>query len=103
MEGAQEDVGGLNKMPGPAKDFVRGSLNNRPFRPGGLQSSNLPGHNDPQNSDKGSLHADWVREFIRPVSGGGPLPQTVPPTFRKGLQLGPLKVASVFPLISCKF
>lgn len=103
MEGAQEDVGGLNKMPGPAKDFVRGSLNNRPFRPGGLQSSNLPGRNDPQNSDKGSLHADWVREFIRPVSGGGPLPQTVPPTFRKGLQLGPLKVASVFPLISCKF
>ncbi|KAF3333981.1 helicase SKI2W isoform X1 [Carex littledalei] len=90
MEGAQEDVGGLNKMPGPAKDFVRGSLNNRPFRPGGLQSSNLPGHNDQQNSDN-ALHADWVREFIRPVSGGGPLPQTVPPTFRKGLQLGPLK------------
>jgi antiviral helicase SKI2 len=97
MEGAQEDVGGLNKLPGPAKDFVRGSLNNRPFRPGGVQSSNVPTHADQPNSDKGALHANWVRELIHPVIGGGPLPQTVPPTFRKGLQLGPLKVVSVFP------
>ena len=26
------------RMPGPSKDFVRGSINNRPFRPGGLQA-----------------------------------------------------------------
>ncbi|KAJ3685614.1 hypothetical protein LUZ61_014778 [Rhynchospora tenuis] len=91
MEGAQEDIGGLNRMPGPAKDFVRGSLNNRPFRPGGLQSSNHLPHEDKHNSDKCALHADWVRELIHPINGGGPQPQTVPPTFRKGLQLGPLK------------
>jgi len=31
-------AGGLApRMPGPSKDFVRGSINNRPFRPGGLQ------------------------------------------------------------------
>ncbi|KAJ4781291.1 ATP-dependent RNA helicase [Rhynchospora pubera] len=90
MEGAQEDVGGLNRMPGPAKDFVRGGLNNRPFRPGGFQSSSHL-HEDNQNSDKCALYADWVRELIHPVNEGGTLPQTVPPTFREGLQLGPFK------------
>ncbi|KAL0419274.1 UNVERIFIED_CONTAM: DExH-box ATP-dependent RNA helicase DExH11 [Sesamum radiatum] len=34
-----EDSGALPRIVGPAKDFVRGSINNRPFRPGGLDKT----------------------------------------------------------------
>ncbi|XP_020086203.1 DExH-box ATP-dependent RNA helicase DExH11 isoform X3 [Ananas comosus] len=78
MDGAQ-DSGGLLRMPGPAKDFVRGSINNRPFRPGGLDDSQASERALPE----GARNGDWVRELI-----GGGSAQTVPPSFRKGMDLG---------------
>ncbi|XP_072985738.1 DExH-box ATP-dependent RNA helicase DExH11 isoform X1 [Typha latifolia] len=81
MEGAQ-DSGGLSHMPGPAKDFVRGSINNRPFRPGGLDDSQSLERILPE----GARNGDWVRELI-----DGGVAQTTPPSFRKGLELGHLK------------
>ncbi|MQL85014.1 hypothetical protein Taro_017524, partial [Colocasia esculenta] len=81
MEDAQGS-GTFLRMPGPAKDFVRGSTKNRPFRPGGLD--------DPQSSDRllpeGALNGQWIRELI---AGGDP--QTVPPGLRQGMDLGRLK------------
>ncbi|KAF6153463.1 hypothetical protein GIB67_027330 [Kingdonia uniflora] len=81
MEGAQ-DSGAFPRMLGPAKDFVKGSLSNRPFRPGGLDVS--------QSSEKilpeGASTGDWVREVI---DGGAA--QGIPPGFKKGLDLGDLK------------
>uniref|UniRef100_A0A1D1YRD5 Helicase SKI2W n=1 Tax=Anthurium amnicola TaxID=1678845 RepID=A0A1D1YRD5_9ARAE len=82
MDDAQES-GTLLRMPGPAKDFVRGSTNNRPFRPGGLDDS--------QSSEKllpeGARSGQWVREII----DGGNV-QTVPPSFKHGMDLGTPKV-----------
>ncbi|KAL6967626.1 Helicase SKI2W [Sarracenia purpurea var. burkii] len=76
-----DDSGGLPRIAGPAKDFVKGSINNRPFRPGGL--------NDSQASDRvlpaGASNGQWVWEVIN----GGP-PQTIPPGFKQGLDLGDL-------------
>ncbi|KAF8396881.1 hypothetical protein HHK36_018516 [Tetracentron sinense] len=84
MEGAQ-DSGPLPRMPGPAKDYVRGSLNNRPFHPGGLDNS--------QSSERilpeGACSGDWVHEVL----AGGPA-QAVPPSFKQGLDLGDLKAYS---------
>ncbi|KAJ4965981.1 hypothetical protein NE237_017830 [Protea cynaroides] len=81
MEGAQ-DSGSMPRMPGPSKDFVRGNINNRPFRPGGLDDS--------QSSERilpeGACNGDWVREVL----DGGPA-QVIPPSFKKGLDLGDLK------------
>ncbi|KAI9196543.1 hypothetical protein LWI28_024817 [Acer negundo] len=81
MLGAQ-DSGPLPRMAGPAKDFVRGSINNRPFRPGGLEES--------QSSERilpdGASNGEWVRELLN----GGPV-QVVPPSFKQGLDLGELK------------
>ncbi|XP_043721889.1 DExH-box ATP-dependent RNA helicase DExH11 isoform X1 [Telopea speciosissima] len=81
MEGAQ-DSGSMPRMPGPAKDFVRGTTNNRPFRPGGLDDS--------QSSERilpdGACNGDWVREVL----DGGPA-QVIPPSCKHGLDLGDLK------------
>lgn len=82
MEGAQ-DSGSMPRMPGPAKDFVRGSTNSRPFRPGGLDGSQALARNLPE----GALSGEWVRKVL----DGGPA-ETVPPSFKKGLDFGDLKV-----------
>lgn len=79
--GAQ-DSASLPRVAGPAKDFVRGSINNRPFRPGGLEES--------QNVDRllpdGATNGEWVREVLN----GGPA-QAVAPSLKQGLDLGDLK------------
>lgn len=69
-------------MPGPAKDFVRGSINNRPFRPGGLVDSPTE-----RSIPEGAQNGDWLREII-----DGGVAQSIPPSFKKGLDLGCLKV-----------
>ncbi|XVF68917.1 hypothetical protein PTKIN_Ptkin11bG0039600 [Pterospermum kingtungense] len=66
---------------GAAKDFVRGSINNRPFRPGGLEDQSLE-----RILPDGAANGDWVREVLN----GGPA-QTIPPGFKQGLNLGDLK------------
>ncbi|KAJ8458801.1 hypothetical protein OPV22_031727 [Ensete ventricosum] len=81
MEGAQ-DSGSMPRMPGPAKDFVRGSTNSRPFRPGGLDGSQALARNLPEDA----LSGEWVCKVL----DGGPA-ETVPPSFKKGLDLGDLK------------
>lgn len=84
MVGAQ-DTGPLPRMVGPAKDFIRGSINNRPFRPGGLDDS--------QSLDRipplGASNGEWVQEVLN----GGPA-LVVPPSFKQGLDLGDLKAYS---------
>ncbi|KAK9280712.1 hypothetical protein L1049_014410 [Liquidambar formosana] len=84
MAGAQ-DSGPLPRMAGPAKDFVRGSINNRPFRPGGLDDS--------QSLERilpiGASNGEWIREVLN----GGPA-QAVPPSLKQGLDLGDLKAHS---------
>lgn len=74
-------------MIGPARDFVHGSVNNRPFRPGGLDDS--------QSLDRipplGACNGDWVQEVLN----GGPA-LVVPPSFKQGLDLGDLKVNLIF-------
>jgi len=74
------------RMPGPAKDFVRGSINNRPFRPGGLQDDTAEAAALEKAFPEGARNGDWVRELM----SGGPA-QVAPPGFRKGLELGQLK------------
>ncbi|KAL4188447.1 hypothetical protein AMTRI_Chr08g160190 [Amborella trichopoda] len=81
MEGAQ-DPSSMLRMPGPAKDFVRGSINSRPFHPGGLEFSQNPEQNIPE----GACNGEWVREVLE----GGPA-QEIPPSFKQGLDLGSLK------------
>ncbi|PON70872.1 ATP-dependent RNA helicase Ski [Parasponia andersonii] len=80
-EGAQES-GSLPRINGPAKDFVRGSINNRPFRPGGLDDSQSLERALPD----GACNGEWVRELL----SGGPS-QAIPPGFKQGLDLGELK------------
>jgi len=75
------------RMPGPAKDFVRGSINNRPFRPGGLLDDNAEVAALDKAFPEGARNGDWVHELM---TGG--LAQVAPPGFRKGLELGQLKV-----------
>jgi len=75
------------RMPGPAKDFVRGSINNRPFRPGGLQDDTAEASALEKAFPEGARNGDWVHELM----SGGPA-QVAPPGFRKGLELGQLKV-----------
>lgn len=70
------------RMPGPAKDFVRGSTNNRPFWPGGLGDDQSSGRIMPEGARNGA----WVRELI-----DGGVAQAAPPGFKKGLDLGYLK------------
>lgn len=66
-----------------AKDFVRGSINNRPFRPGGLDDS----QNLERTLPPGASNGEWVREILN----GGPA-QTIPPSLKQGLDFGALKV-----------
>ncbi|KAG1365844.1 DExH-box ATP-dependent RNA helicase DExH11 [Cocos nucifera] len=80
--GGPQDSGTLGRMPGPAKDFVRGSMNSRPFRPGGLDDSQALERALPE----GACNGEWVREVIN-----GGVAQSVPPSFKKGLELGCLK------------
>lgn len=81
-------TGGMpSRMPGPAKDFVRGSMNSRPFRPGGLQDDAAEASASEKAFPEGARNGDWVRELM----GGGPA-LVAPPGFRKGLDLGQLKV-----------
>ncbi|KAK1298896.1 hypothetical protein QJS10_CPB14g01721 [Acorus calamus] len=81
MEGSQEP-GSLPRMPGPAKDFVRGSINNRPFQPGGLDSS----QNSAKMLPEGARSGEWVREVL-----SGSVAQTIPPSFKQGMDLGCLQ------------
>ncbi|XP_010541438.1 PREDICTED: DExH-box ATP-dependent RNA helicase DExH11 isoform X2 [Tarenaya hassleriana] len=76
-----QDSGILPRMVGPPKDFLRGSLNIRPFRPGGLEDSQSSERVVPDGVSDGS----WVQEVLK----GGPA-QTVPPSFKRGLDLGDL-------------
>ncbi|XP_057536016.1 DExH-box ATP-dependent RNA helicase DExH11 isoform X2 [Amaranthus tricolor] len=81
MAGA-EDSGALPRITGPAKDFVRGSIHNRPFHPGGLDGS----QSLPRVVPNGALNGDWIREVLQ----GGPA-EKIPPSFKEGLNLGDLK------------
>ncbi|XP_059428943.1 DExH-box ATP-dependent RNA helicase DExH11 isoform X2 [Corylus avellana] len=81
MLGAQ-DSGSLPRAAGPAKDLIRGSINNRPFRPGGLDDSQSLERSLPEGASNG----EWIRE----VMNGGPA-QTSVPSLKKGLDLGNLK------------
>lgn len=67
---------------GAANDIVRGSINNRPFRPGGLEDQSLE-----RIFPYGASNGEWVREVLN----GGPA-QTIPPGFKQGLKLGDLMV-----------
>ncbi|KAM7527413.1 hypothetical protein LguiB_030823 [Lonicera macranthoides] len=80
-----EDSGALPRISGPAKDFVKGSINNRPFRPGGLDDSQSLGRVLPDGASNG----EWVWEVLN----GGPA-QTIPPSFKQGVDLGNLKAHS---------
>ncbi|CAA6656755.1 unnamed protein product [Spirodela intermedia] len=81
LEDAQ-DTGNLLHVPGQMRDFVRGSTSNRPFRPGGLDDSPSSERLLPEGVHSGQ----WLREII---DGGDA--QTVPPSFKHGMNLGSLK------------
>ncbi|KAI3765479.1 hypothetical protein L2E82_15514 [Cichorium intybus] len=70
------------RISGPPKDFVKGSINNRPFRPGGLDDSQSMGRTFPD----GACDGEWVREVLN----GAPA-QAIPPSFKEGMELGDLK------------
>ncbi|KAL4600056.1 hypothetical protein ACB092_11G170600 [Castanea dentata] len=74
--------GSLLRTARPAKDFLRGSINNRPFRPGGLDESQSLERIHPEGASNG----EWVREVLN----GGPA-QAVTPSLKKGMDLGNLK------------
>ncbi|KAL8092228.1 DExH-box ATP-dependent RNA helicase DExH11 [Apium graveolens] len=76
------DSGALPRISGPAKDFVRGSINSRPFRPGGLNDSQTIGRILPDGATSG----DWVQEVL---TGGAS--QSHPPSFKQGMDFGNLK------------
>lgn len=78
-----QDSGALPRIVGPAKDFVRGSINNRPFRPGGLDNTDSLGKIHPD----GACNGEWARGLLRGESA-----QIRPPGFKDGLDLGELKV-----------
>lgn len=80
-----EDSGALPRIVGPAKDYIKGSLASRPFRPGGLDDSHSLGRILPN----GAINGEWAWE----VFYGGPA-QSLPPSFKDGLDLGDLKAHS---------
>ncbi|XP_057953252.1 DExH-box ATP-dependent RNA helicase DExH11 [Malania oleifera] len=82
---AAQDSGASPRVTGSSKDYVRGTINNRPFRPGGLENSQSLGRVLPPGASNG----EWVREVLN----GGPA-QSIPPSFKQGLDLGDLKVHS---------
>ncbi|KAJ7561237.1 hypothetical protein O6H91_03G020200 [Diphasiastrum complanatum] len=69
----------LLRRPGPPEDFVRGSTSNQPFLPGGSDLS----HKAEKYIPEGALNGEWLTEILQ----GGPL-ETVPPGFKRGLDLG---------------
>lgn len=71
------------RISGPPKDFVKGSISNRPFRPGGLDDSQSTGRTFPDGASDG----EWVQELLT----GAPA-QVIPPSFKRGMNLGDLKV-----------
>ncbi|CAN1232076.1 DExH-box ATP-dependent RNA helicase DExH11 [Linum grandiflorum] len=77
-----QEYGSLPRMHGSAKDFVRGSAHNRPFRPGGLDD----GHSLERIIPDAARSGQWVRELLT----GGPA-LTTPPGLKEGLDLGDLK------------
>lgn len=77
-----QESGSQPRVPGPAKDFVRGSINNRPFRPGGLDDSQSVDRILPDAASNG----EWVQEILN-----GGRAQFVPPILKQGLDLGDLK------------
>lgn len=77
-----KDSGVLPRISGPAKDFVRGSINSRPFRPGGLDDSQTIGRILPDGATSG----DWVQEVL---TGGAS--ESLPPSFKQGMDFGNLK------------
>ncbi|XP_057789862.1 DExH-box ATP-dependent RNA helicase DExH11 isoform X2 [Salvia miltiorrhiza] len=82
MVTGSQDSGALPRIVGPAKDFVRGSINNRPFRPGGLDSTDSLGKIHPD----GACNGEWARGLLHGESA-----QILPPGFKDGLDLGDLK------------
>ncbi|KAK9078766.1 hypothetical protein SSX86_002824 [Deinandra increscens subsp. villosa] len=70
------------RISGPPKDFVKGSINNRPFRPGGLDDSQSLGRTFPDGASNG----EWVRELLI----GAPA-QVIAPSFKQRMDLGDLK------------
>lgn len=78
--------GMVARMPGPPKDFVRGRVNSRPFRPGGMHDHTAEAAVLEKAFPEGARNGDWVRELM----SGGPA-QIAPPGFGTGLDLGRLK------------
>lgn len=81
-----DDSDVLPRIAGPPKDFVKGSINSRPFRPGGLEDSRSAGRIFPD----GAANGDWFWEVLN----GGPA-QALPPSFKQGMDLGTLKVTGL--------
>ncbi|XP_073304580.1 DExH-box ATP-dependent RNA helicase DExH11 isoform X1 [Primulina huaijiensis] len=78
-----DNSGSLPRIVGPAKDFVKGSINSRPFHPGGLVDVDSLGKILPD----GCYNGEWAQELLN----GGPA-QVLPPGFKEGLNLGHLKL-----------
>ncbi|CAK9165468.1 unnamed protein product [Ilex paraguariensis] len=70
-----------------ATDFVKGSINNHPFHPRGLDDSESFGMIVPDDASNG----EWVWEVLN----GGPA-LALPPSFKEGLDFGDLKKAHHF-------
>ncbi|KAJ8553074.1 hypothetical protein K7X08_020467 [Anisodus acutangulus] len=83
--GAEDSGALLPRIVGPPKDFVRGSINSRPFRPGGLDDSPSLGRVVPD----GATNGEWAMEVLN-----GGFAQTAPPSFKQGPDLGDLKTHS---------
>lgn len=77
-----QDSGSLPRMAGPTKDVLRGSINKRPFRPGGLDDA----HSLERIVPDGASSGEWVCELLK---GGSP--QVTPPSFKQGVDLGDLQ------------
>ncbi|XP_041998400.1 DExH-box ATP-dependent RNA helicase DExH11-like isoform X1 [Salvia splendens] len=77
-----QDSGALPRIVGPAKDFVRGSINSRPFRPGGLDNADSLGKIYPD----GACNGEWARGLLH-----GEAALILPPGFKDGPDLGNLK------------
>lgn len=77
-----QDSGSLPRMAGPTKDILRGSINKRPFRPGGLDDAQSMERIVPDGASSG----EWVCELL---NGGSP--QVTPPSFKQGVVLGDLQ------------
>ncbi|KAJ3676350.1 hypothetical protein LUZ60_003762 [Juncus effusus] len=92
VEEVMEDSG---RRVGAAKDYVRGSLKNRPFRPGGLKAQAEAGSADSATAasvPEGARNGDWVKELVgQSQSQSQSRSQTVPPGFHQGVDLGPVK------------